>query len=119
MMTTEEKQLHLNNIIKGSEEIIEFTRELDYRQFTQESQVREEVYSNLQMIGQAAHQLTLSADDAQGLNFPTDVLSGFRNARYNQEAEINHQSVWGVIKNDLPLIRDEAISASAELGTPS
>ncbi|UII24784.1 hypothetical protein LVD15_15850 [Fulvivirga maritima] len=118
-METEEKQLHLNNIIKGMEEVIELTRELDYHQFTQEEQIKEEVYSNLQMIGQAAYQLSISSDEAQDLNFDTDILSGFRNARYNEEVEMDHQMVWGVIQNDLPLLRDEAIEASAELGTPA
>ena len=118
-MNKEEQQLHLNNIIKGIEEIQEETREITYQQFTREEQVKEAVYANFQMIGQAAYQLSSGSDNVQGLNFATDVLSAFRNARYNEEAEINHQAVWGVIENDLELIHDEAIEASAKIGTPT
>ncbi|UII24140.1 HepT-like ribonuclease domain-containing protein [Fulvivirga ligni] len=117
-MNIEEQQLHLNNIIKGIEEVVELTRELDYHQFTQEEQVKEEVYSNLQMVGQAAYELSINSDNAGDLNFETDILSGFRNARYNDEMEVDHQMIWGIIENDLPIIRDEAIEASAQLGVP-
>ena len=118
-MTKEEQQLHLNNIIKGIEEIQEETRGLNYQQFTEEEQVKEAVYMNLQMIGQAAYELESGSDDAPGLNFQSDVLSGFRNARYNEEAELDHQMVWNVIENDLEIIRDEIIETSAELDRPS
>lgn len=118
-MEKEEQQLHLNNIIKGIEEVQEETRGLNYRQFTEEEQVKEAVYMNLQMIGQAAHELASGSDNVTGLNFNTDILSGFRNARYNEEAELDHQMIWNVIENDLELIRDEAVEASAELDRPS
>lgn len=118
-MTKEEQQLHLNNIIKGIEEIQEETRGLNYQQFTEEEQVKEAVYMNFQMIGQAAYELESGSDDVPGLNFKSDVLSGFRNARYNEEAELDHQMIWNVIENDLEIIRDEMIETSAELDRPS
>ncbi|UII32065.1 hypothetical protein LVD17_27665 [Fulvivirga ulvae] len=118
-MTKEEQQLHLNNIIKGIEEIQEETRGLNYRQFTEEEQVKESVYMNFQMIGQAAHELESGSDDVPGLNFKSDILSGFRNARYNGEAELDHQMIWNVIENDLEIIRDEIMETSAEMDRPS
>ena len=93
-MTTEEKQLHLNNIMTGTSAIIDATTGLGYQEFAKQEQVKEEVYANLQMVGQAAHTLANGGDNLPGLNFPTDQLSAFRNARYNQEAEIDHQTVW-------------------------
>lgn len=115
-MTREEQQLHLNNIIKGIEEIQELASDLDYQQFTEEEQVKEEIYANLQMIGEAAYELTSDSENIPDLNFDTDILSGFRNARYNAEAEVDNQQVWNVITDDLDLIREQAIEASAEIG---
>ncbi|ELR70074.1 hypothetical protein C900_04071 [Fulvivirga imtechensis AK7] len=114
-MTREEQQLHLNNIIKGIEEVQELAQDLNYQQFTEEEQVKEEIYTNLQMIGQAAFELANDADDMPDLNFDTDILSGFRNARYNVEAEVDNQQLWNVITEDLTLIREQAMEASAEL----
>lgn len=118
-MTREEQQLHLNNIIKGIEEIEELIRPLDYQQFTEEEQVKEAVYMHLQMIGQAAHELESASDNIEGLNFDTGILSGFRNARYNAEAELDHQMVWNIISNDLAIIREEAVESSSALDRPT
>lgn len=115
-MDRQEQQLHLNNIIKGIEEVQELARDLNYQQFTEEEQVKEGIYANLQMIGQAAYELASGTDDAGDLNFNTDILAGFRNARYNAEAEVDNQVLWNVINQDLGELRDEAIEASAAIG---
>ncbi len=117
-MNREIQQQHLNNIIRGIEAIERETSRIDYQTFRKAEQIKESVYTNLQMIGEAAHELSGSADDYQDLNFNTDILAGFRNARYNNEAEINHQSVWNIIKGEFNIILDEALNASAKLGKP-
>jgi uncharacterized protein with HEPN domain len=116
-MTKEEQQLHLNNIANGIAAIQNEASGLTYTQFVKEEQVKEAVYANLQMVGEAAYELARSTDDMVGLSFDTDLLAGFRNARYNQEAEVGHQSVWNIIRDDLDEIRTEALRASARLGS--
>lgn len=115
-MNKEEQQLHLNNIATGIAAIENEVVGMHYEEFVQEEQIKESVYANLQMIGQAAHQLAHASDDISGLSFDTDLLAGFRNARYNQVAETGHMQVWQVINDDLDEIRDEALRASAVLG---
>ncbi|MTI22830.1 hypothetical protein E1176_17490 [Fulvivirga sp. RKSG066] len=117
-MDKEVQQQHLNNIIRGIEEIKADTVGINYETFRKEEQVKESVYANMQMIGEAAYELSHASDNKGDLNFNTDILAGFRNARYNSEAEINHQSVWGVIESELDIIHDEALEASAKLGKP-
>jgi uncharacterized protein with HEPN domain len=115
-MTKEEQQLHLMNIANGIAAIQNEASGLNYEQFVKEEQVKEAVYTNLQMIGEAAYELGSGTDDMLGLSFDTDLLAGFRNARYNQEAEVGHHQVWNVIRGDLDEIRTEAMQASARLG---
>ncbi len=115
-MDKEEQQLHLNNIASGIAAIENEVLGMKYEEFVKEEQVKEAVYANLQMIGRAAYQLARGTDDIEGLSFDTDLLAGFRNARYNQVAETGHQQVWGVIQQDLDEIRTEALRASARLG---
>lgn len=115
-MEKEEQQLHLNNIANGIAAIENEIVGLQYDEFVKEEQVKEAVYTNLQMIGRAAYQLAKGTDDIIGLSFDTDLLAGFRNARYNQAAEMGHHQVWSVIQNDLDEIRTEALRASARLG---
>lgn len=103
------------NIATGIQMIQMDTSGLDYNQFVGEEQVKESVYTNLQMVGEAAYELAKNDDEILGLNFDTDLLAGFRNARYNEEAEIDHHSVWGIIQNDLETIRLEALDAAERL----
>ena len=116
-MTVEEKQQHLNNIERAIDEILIEVQGMTYDQFTKEEQVKEVVYANLQMIGQAAYELAHSAGEHGDLNFDTDILAEFRNARYNQIAETGHEQVWSIIHQDLEDIRANAIQASTELET--
>lgn len=114
-MTVEEKQQHLNNISRGITDIQSDVAEMDYQEFEKAEQTKEAVFFSLQQIGQAAHELARGAGEHEDLNYITDILSGFRNARYNQEAEVGHRQVWNVIQNDLEDIRKRAIEVSAEL----
>ncbi|MDX1627725.1 MAG: HepT-like ribonuclease domain-containing protein [Fulvivirga sp.] len=118
-MEKEVQQQHLHNIIRGIEEIKEETTRLTYNDFRKEEQVKESVYANLQMIGEAAYELAQASDDPEDLNFNTDILKGFRNARYNTVAEVDHQNVWNIIQGELDLIHDEALRSSAALNRPA
>lgn len=114
-MTVEEKQQHLNNISRGITEIQSDVSGLNYDEFVKDEQTKESVYFTLQQIGQAAHELASGAGEHGDLNYLTDILSEFRNARYNQLVETGHEQIWHIIKNDLEDIRIRAIEVSAEL----
>ena len=116
MMKDDEKQVHLNNLIKllsGTQRQVEG---MDYNQFSREEQVYQEVYENLQNAGQAAHMLVQETDHrlrAIGL----EALANLRNARFNSEAEMDHSVVWGFLRSeDIENMIDELEGASAELG---
>ncbi|SDK33475.1 Uncharacterized conserved protein, contains HEPN domain [Catalinimonas alkaloidigena] len=113
-MTREEDQIHLNNIANCIQEIEAYTEGMDFNNFVQEEEVKASVVQNLQMIGEAA---TLLSDEfkEQFTAIELDTLDGLRNAHYNDEMEIDHHSLWGIIQNDLPLIRDIVGTASEQL----
>ena len=116
MMKDEEKQVHLNNVIKLLSGTQRQVQGMDYNQFAREEAVYQEVYENLQNAGQAAHMLEQESDDrirAIGL----EALANMRNARYNSEAEMDHSVVWGFLRSeDVENMLDELEKASAEIG---
>jgi len=117
MMTDEEKQVHLNNVIKLLSGTQRQVQGMDFNQFSREEQVYQEVYGNLQNAGQAAHMLQQEFDDrlrAIGL----EALANFRNARFNSEAEMDHSVVWGFLRSeDVENMLDELEKASADVGS--
>lgn len=114
-MNVEEKQQHLNNISRMITAIQSDVQGMSYDQWSKEEQVKEAVYSQLQMAGQAAHELAINSEEHPDLNYVTDLLANFRNARYNQMVETSDRQVWSVIQEDLEEIRKRTIEASAEL----
>ena len=100
-METTILQQHLNNILDNIAELRKLTGGMDYEAFRQNEQIKETAYSLLQEIGQAAFEIEQQKDDRLDLDFDLSILSNFRNARYNMEAEINHQNVWAIITSDL------------------
>lgn len=114
-MTVEEKQQHLNNISRIITEIQSDVQGMSYEEFSKEEQVKEDVYTQLQMAGQAAHELSSNSEEHPDLNYVTDLLANFRNARYNQIVEHGDRQVWNVIQEDLEEIRKQIIETSAEL----
>lgn len=116
-MTVEEKQQHLNNIARFISDIQSDVQGLNYEQFSKEEQVKESVFATLQMVGQAAHELSRNSDEHGDLNFDTDILAELRNARYDLITEFNDQQVWSVINEDLEEFRVKAIEAAADLET--
>lgn len=115
-MKDDEKQVHLNNVIKILGDTYRQVQGMDYNKFTREEQVQQEVYSNLQNAGQAAHMLAQESDDrlaGTGLK----AIANFRNARFNSVAEMDHSPVWGFLTSeDLEEVLEDLERASAEIG---
>ncbi|WP_020528701.1 HepT-like ribonuclease domain-containing protein [Flexithrix dorotheae] len=93
---------HQNFILQIIHQTLAETNGVSFEEFQQNEQMKEMLYSQIQEIGQAAQEvinLNLSTLDNQEIY---KIMSSFRNARYHQEAELDHGPVWDIVKNDLP-----------------
>lgn len=105
-MNQVEIKQHLETIIDNIASIMSLTRQITFEDFRQNERMRKNVYEYLQGIGQAANKLVNSSPELTR-SFAMDTLASFRNARYNSDAEIQHQNVWNLVELDLPVIREE------------
>ncbi|MBX2842000.1 MAG: DUF86 domain-containing protein [Flammeovirgaceae bacterium] len=93
---------HQNFILQLINQTLAETIDVSFDEFQQNEQMKEILYSHLQEIGQAAQEIIyLNISDLDNPEIYKNMAS-FRNARYHQEAELNHEPVWDIIKNDLP-----------------
>ncbi|MGB3469065.1 MAG: hypothetical protein WBA74_27515 [Cyclobacteriaceae bacterium] len=99
-------QQHLNAMVGNISSLRKLVDHMSYEEFRKEEHVKETAYSYLQEIGQIANEITANSDQLE-FGFDIKSLVAFSNARYNQEAEMAHRSVWAIIKNDLADIADE------------
>ena len=93
-----QRQVHISTLIRNIEQAVQG---MDYEGFRMDEGVKEQVYEYLQELGEASKEVSETADDPIEMDL-YQKLADFRNARYNQEAEIDHQFVWSIIVNDLP-----------------
>jgi len=113
-MTKDEKIQHLTNIAYEISEIEAEVEEATYDEFISEEQIKESVYSHLQMMGKAAYQLSLDTEKEE-MDFDPKLLSNFRNVRYKQMAEIDHANIWYIITNDLIQLKDTINREAAKI----
>ena len=106
-MSNQHIKQQLNQIVNTIGSLRDTVKGNSYEDFRSNEQTKEMVYSYLQELGQAAFELDPQLSDAQRDQFATAQLAAFRNARYNQEMEMNHQPVWHLINEDLVDIADE------------
>lgn len=100
-MTNEELQQHLNVILDNMNSIWKLIEQMEYNDFLQDEPTKEMVYSYLQEMGQAAYIIRNNGDHLLETDFNLDTLAAFRNARYNQEMEMDHHGVWHFIKLEM------------------
>lgn len=106
-MEKEEIKQHLNNIVGNIATIQTTVDGLTYEDFVADEQLRENVYEDLQQIGQAAEELANRGSDMVQNEDAVNRLTQLRFARYNQTMEIDHHNVWSIIQQDLPEIGEE------------
>lgn len=113
-MATQEDQVHLNNIANAIGEIDSYVENINFNQFQREEDIQAAVARNLQMIGDAASLLSDEVKDNYGyIDF--NVLIGLKNSIYNIEMERDRHLLWSIIENDLPIIRDDVLTATEEI----
>lgn len=113
-MATQEDQVHLNNIVTSINEIDSYTQHMDYNQFGRDEETQAVVGRNLRMIGDAASLLTDEVKDRFGY-IDYNVLIGLKNATYNIEMERDPNILWNILQNDLPVIKDDILTATEEI----
>ncbi|MBT30636.1 MAG: hypothetical protein CMO01_13335 [Thalassobius sp.] len=95
---------HNTFILHIINEILTEANSSSHEEFERNEQLKERIYSQLQEVGQASYEI-LNIPDVELENRNIyENLANFRNARYNQETELDHNMIWSVITNDLPEI---------------
>lgn len=113
-MAFEEDQVHLNNIVQAINEIDGYVEHMDLNEFLTDEEAQGVVSRNLQMIGEAASLLSDELKDGYGyVDF--NVLVSLKNTGYNTETERSPQLLWDIIKNDLPIVKEDIFSVTEEI----
>lgn len=96
---------HLHDVLAACELIADFTRGKSFTDYEVEALLRAGVEREFITIGEALMQAEkIDAATIQTISALRQII-GFRNVLVHGYSIVNHATVWGVIENDLPLLK--------------
>jgi uncharacterized protein with HEPN domain len=101
---------YLGDIVEAIQRIFDYTAGLTYEQFLTNTMVQDAVIRNLQIIGEAAKQLSRNVTDGHP-KIPWRQMAGTRDRVVHDYFRINYEIVWNIVRDELPALlpRIEAI----------
>ena len=109
-----EDKIRLLDIADAIREIQGYLGASDFEDFNIRDDVREEVSTQMGIIGGAAAQLSDEFKEEYG-NIDWDMLKGFQYAQYDEELEMDHHEVLFLAQNDLPDMLNDILDVASIL----
>ncbi len=99
-------RLYLEDIQKSCVKVLRFTQGLSFEQFKQDDLVYDAVLRNLEIIGEAAKNVTEEIRQKYPV-IEWRKITGFRDIAAHQYFSVNDSIVWDIIQNKIPVLSSE------------
>lgn len=113
-MSKRDSRLLLDDILLSIDKITEYTSDLSFDEFLNDSKTLDAVIRNFEIIGEAANRLPDEIKDEHPL-VDWHRIRGFRNRIVHDYMGIDFQMVWLIKKNFLPVLKDQIQSIVNDL----
>lgn len=100
-MSKREPKLLVGDIMDSTYKILEYTQDLSFEEFTNDSKTIDAVIRNFEIIGEAANRLPEDFKDAHA-NVDWHRIRGFRNRIVHDYFGIDYSIVWEIKESFLP-----------------
>ncbi len=105
-MSKRDNTILLDDIFVALESIFEYTSGKTYEEFKNTKIVRDAVYRNFEIIGEAANRLTTEfIENHSSVNWHKVI--GLRNRIIHAYFDIDDDIIWNIIQNDLPILKEQ------------
>jgi uncharacterized protein with HEPN domain len=91
---------YLNDIREAIDRILTYTADLTYQQFMEDIKTQDAVVRNLEIIGEATKNLSVSVRKSHS-TVPWKDLTGIRDKMIHHYFGINYEIVWTIAKEEL------------------
>ena len=104
---------YLAHIVEAIDNINEYTAEMDDAGYLSDKKTRDAVVRNFEVIGEACSNVIKRHAQfaAAHAEIPWNFAYEMRNALTHGYFKIDHNIVWRTIQNDLPTLRQAAVTA--------
>lgn len=94
----------VEKILKYTSKVIDYTKEIEYDAFINDSILVEACVFNLGQIGELANKIDKEFEESHS-SIPWRVLYGLRNKIVHDYEGVNLVLIWDIIKEDLPELK--------------
>ena len=105
-MSKRDNTILLEDISEALSSIFEYTANQTFEEFKNKKMVRDAVYRNFEIIGEAANRLT-----DEFINSYSEInwhkVIGLRNRIIHGYFDIDDEIIWNIILNDLPTLKKQ------------
>src|SRR5690242_3684970 len=113
-MSKRDSRLLLDDILLSIDKITEYTSDLSFDEFLNDSKTLDAVIRNFEIIGEAANRLPDEIKDEYPL-VDWHRIRGFRNRIVHDYMGIDFQMVWLIKENFLPVLKGQIQSIVNDL----
>ena len=103
-MSERDARLYLNEIVESCEKVARYIQDLDEKMFLQTELYQDAVVRNLEVIGEAAGQLS-NQIRARYPDLPWKRMIGFRNIAIHAYFAVDYANVWHIAYHSLPELK--------------
>jgi len=94
-------QNRIRDVLDAIAEIQNFTRDMDYETFKEDTKVVRAVEMNFIIIGEAANQIPEETEEKY-TTIPWNLMRAMRNRIVHAYFKVDEKLMWDTIQNDLP-----------------
>ena len=96
-----DESLYLGDIQDSCEKILRFTKGMTYKEFVNDDLHFDAVLRNLEIIGEAVKNISEETRIAYA-NIKWRKIAGFRDIVAHEYFGVNEETVWDIVKNQVP-----------------
>jgi uncharacterized protein with HEPN domain len=97
-------KIYLNDILTSTAKIEEYTKDVSFEEFSEDSMREDAIIRNLITIGEAVKSIPNDIK-SKSSKIEWEEVAGFRDILIHQYFGTDLETVWGIIKNDLPKLK--------------
>jgi len=100
----DKSNLFLSHILDSCKNIIEFTKDIDFKTFINKRLIQSAVIRELEIIGEATKNISVDIRK-HSKDIPWKKLTGMRDKLIHGYFTVDLKEVWNTVKNDIILLK--------------
>jgi uncharacterized protein with HEPN domain len=105
-MSNHDDKVYLGHILESIDKVLQFTKDSSFESFESNVMMIDAVIRNFEIIGEASNNISNNFKESNP-NIDFRSVISFRNRLAHGYDDINLETVWSTIKEDLPDLKDK------------